>query len=242
VSSRAGETIVSLTFDDGWGSQFDAAAMLSARGMKGTFYVNTSRIGGERFLTWAQLEELEADGHEIGGHGLDHLDLTTLNKDELRRQVDDDRRGLISRGFPALSFAYPFGAYDRASEAIVRECGYASARAAWGLRNITSSDDRRGYAERVPPKRPFAVLTPCCIDWTTQSESLVSYVVAAENAGGGWVPFVLHRVEDDSSDTPAATITPRALEGFLDWLESRFGRGTRVDTVDRVVTTGRRSE
>src|SRR5690606_24950883 len=79
AAQAAGEqTVVSLTWDDGYDHQAPAAAVMNAHGMAGTFFVNSGNIGDPGFLTKAQLDSLAANGHEIGGHSLNHYDLTTL--------------------------------------------------------------------------------------------------------------------------------------------------------------------
>jgi peptidoglycan/xylan/chitin deacetylase (PgdA/CDA1 family) len=132
--AAAGPTIVSLTFDDGTADQYAARTMLAQNSLDATFYVNSNNIGtSSSFLTWDQLSDLAADGNEIGGHTLDHVDLTTVTTAEATRQVCDDRQALGSHGFAVTDFAYPFGASNSSVESIVRGCGYQSARRAWGL-------------------------------------------------------------------------------------------------------------
>jgi peptidoglycan/xylan/chitin deacetylase (PgdA/CDA1 family) len=231
-------TVVSFTFDDGWVSQYDIAyPLLQAHGMQGTFFVNSNLIGKDGRLTWSHLEELAAAGHEIGGHTLDHPDLTAVSPDEARRQIREDRQALIRHGFEARSFAYPGGAYDTVLARIVRECGYAAGRAAYGLRNLDQPrEDRRPLAERIPPSNPYAILTPCCIWSTTALSRLVAYVTTAERRGGGWVVLVLHRVCDGcGGEEPAPSISSSTLSAFLDWLEARRNIGTAVRTLGEVV-------
>jgi peptidoglycan/xylan/chitin deacetylase (PgdA/CDA1 family) len=227
------ETVVSLTFDDGTDDNFAARSLFAAHGMQATFYVNTSRIGGTGFLSWAQLEALNSDGHEIAGHTLDHVDLTTVDATEARRQVCDDRSNLRARGFIVHSFAYPYGAYDSTAMTIVRDCGYASGRGAFGLRNITSTTDTRPYAETIPPSDQYAIQTPCCIRSDTPLSALQNYVMNAEVGGGGWVPFVLHRICDGCGEP---SIRPGTLDAFLDWLKPRAVQGTIVRTVHQVIS------
>lgn len=61
---------VSLTFDDTHGSHRWVADVLYQAGMVGTFYVNSERVGGSGYLSAKDLREMEAQGHEIGGHTL----------------------------------------------------------------------------------------------------------------------------------------------------------------------------
>jgi len=234
---RSGQTVVSLTFDDGWACQFRyARPILNSFGMRATFFVNSNLVGGADRMTWEDLEALAADGHEIGGHTLDHPDLTSLEQDEARRQVCEDRDVLVARGLSARSFAYPGGAYDAALTAIVRECGYESARAAWGLRNLDQPHrDRRPLTESMPPRDAYAILTPCCLRSTTTVATLRRYVETAERKQG-WVPLVFHRVCDDcGGDTPAPSMSATAFSALLEWLASRANTGTVVETVAGVV-------
>jgi peptidoglycan/xylan/chitin deacetylase (PgdA/CDA1 family) len=238
VPGRAsvGPTVVSVSFDDGWADQSAASSMLGAHGMQATFYVNTNTIGASGFLSWADLEAISAEGHEIAGHTLDHVDLTAVNAAEARRQVCDDRANLLARGFTVKSFAYPYGEYDAAAKTIVAECGYASGRGGFGLRNITAANDSRPYAEPIPPPDPYAVLTPCCIRSDITISALQNYITQAENRGGGWVPLVLHRICSGCGDNPAPSVSPATLAAFFDWLEPRAAHGTVVRTVNQVIT------
>ena len=236
--SDASGTVVSLTFDDGWADQYEhARPILAAHGTKATFYVNSNRINTTGFLTWAHLEELHADGHEIGGHTLDHVDITELPVEEARRQVGDDRAALIDRGFEAQSFAYPYGAHDAVARSIVRDCGYTSGRAAWGLRNLDGlNGDSRPVAASIQPEDLYGIPTACCIRSTTPLANLQSQIVNAETRGGrSWVPLVLHRVCDDGGDHPAHSISPATLDRFLDWLQARDANGTVVRTIADVI-------
>jgi peptidoglycan/xylan/chitin deacetylase (PgdA/CDA1 family) len=234
----SGETVVSLTFDDGWADQYtNARSILAAHRMQATFYVNSNRINTSGFLTWTQLEALHADGHEVGGHTLDHVDLTEVSAEEARRQVGDERAMLVRHGFRVRSFAYPYGAYNARAESIVQDCGYASGRAAWGLCNLdAASVDSRPAAGNIPPKDSYAVPTLCCIRSTTSLAALRDHIVRAENGPrSGWVPLVLHRVCDDGGDRPAQSIRPAMLDSLLDWLETRAANGTVVRTVADVI-------
>ena len=233
--ASAAQTVVSLNFDDGWASQTAAASLLETHGMNGTFYVNSNTVGTADRLSWSQLAAINAQGNEIAGHTLDHVDLTAVDATEARRQVCDDRANIVAHGFVLQSFAYPYGEYNASVKTIVRECGYASGRAAFGLRNITATNDTRPYAGSIPPPDPYAVLTPCCIDSTTPLSSLQNYIVNAENRGGGWVPLVLHRVCDACGDSPGPSMSPSTLDAFLTWLQPRASNGTVVRTVGQVI-------
>jgi N-acetyl-beta-hexosaminidase len=244
----AGPTIVTLSFDDGWDSQQTAFTMMSAHGLRGTFYVNSGTLGQAGYLTWSQLSTLDAAGNEIGGHTLTHPDLTTLTAAQAQTEICQDRTNIQSHGFVVPDFAYPFGAYDSNTgsgtldvSSIVRGCGYSSGRGAFGLHNITSTTDTRPYATTIPPPNLYKMLVPCCINHASfggaspTAAALKSYVQHAETAGGGWVHFFFHRICDNcGDDSPAASISPSEFNSFLDWL-APSSSGATVKTVAQVI-------
>jgi len=249
----APRVVVSLTFNDGHVSQYDYARdALAARGMPATFYL-VSRWIDERWpccMTWWQVDELYRAGHEIGGMGLEHEDLTMSGPDwredqaRKRRQVCEDRMRLADRGYDPISFAYPGGAFATAfpdastPQDIVRGCGYLSARAVGGLGPSTGK-----HANPLPPPDPHGIRTPDRRDaGPIQLADLTGPVTAAAQRGGGWVPLVFDRIcHAGSDDYDACMSSPRSvpdttLTAFLGWL-ARAGRaggaplGTVVATV-----------
>ncbi|WP_367319901.1 polysaccharide deacetylase family protein [Streptomyces sp. HUAS ZL42] len=223
-------TVVSLTFDDGPADHYSAARpILADHGMKATFYVNSGRLGLPGYLTTAQVQQLAADGHEIGGHTVTHPHLPALGADDQKREICDDRVALLNLGVPVKNFAYPFGDSSAATEGYVADCGYNSARDVGGL--VTpGSCNGCPYANTVPPAEPYNVRTNDSVATGTTLTTLQQYVTQAEAQGGGWVPIVVHHVCGGCDPTYATT--PATLDAFLDWLQ---GRGTTVATVDEVI-------
>jgi len=236
VSSAApGQTIVSLTFDDGRTTQYSMRGPLAAHGMRATFFVNSGDVAptpGGFYMTWAQIHDLAADGNEITGHSLTHPHLTQLQPAALQHEICDDRTNLLNQGFsPVLSFAYPYAEYNAAVEAMVSQCGYLSARTVGGLR---SGNQCGGcpFAETFPPLDVYATRTPQDISSSTSLAQMEGYVTQAEQNGGGWVQLVIHGV-GDRGGVPLSQMTT-----FLDWLQPRAASGTVVKTVYDAVTGG----
>ncbi|NOK16802.1 polysaccharide deacetylase family protein [Corallococcus carmarthensis] len=100
-----GQLVVSLTFDDARASQVNAASLLEARGLRGTFFVSSGRLGIPGYLTLDQIRRFQAAGHEVGGHTVSHVQLPTLDVDSQRRQVCDDRVALMNAGLRVTSKA-----------------------------------------------------------------------------------------------------------------------------------------
>lgn len=242
-------TVVSLTFDDGSSGQYLVRGLLRNHNLHATFFVNTGTIDKVGAMTWAQLAGLARDGNEIGGHTRDHVNLrdSKLTPDQKRREVCDDRQRLVGQGFDPVSFAYPYGAYNRAAETIVRLCGYQSARAAGS--NLPNGQNE---AETIPPHDPYATAT-----WARNSESgkglrgplnlsyLTNAVTAAATRSGGWVQLVFHQVCSPSDPNYSrcmahffGSIDTTTMNSFLDWLQSRAPSGTAVKTVRQVMGAG----
>jgi hypothetical protein len=226
----AAQTIVSLTFDDGKASQSQMRSVLAAHGMKGTFFVNSAAVGASYSMSWQDLHDLAADGNEIGGHTLDHVDLTTVSASEATRQICDDRQALIAQGFSPVDFAYPFGANNSSVKQIVQSCGYDSGRGVSGLWNDCSGCP---YAETIPPPDRYGTRSAGSPVTSTTLAELQSWVTAAEQHGGGWVQMSFHQICDgcEQYSTSLSTIT-----AFLDWLQPRSANGTVVRTVHQALT------
>jgi len=141
---------VVITFDDGFSTQLRAFDILKRHNMKATFYIvnggASSRwcIGagrryndplqppsgcGDAYLNWNEIRMLDQSGLiTIGGHTLDHENLTTLPLGEQRRQIADSKAGIEHElGHNIRHFAYPYGAYNQTSIEMAREAGYVTA-------------------------------------------------------------------------------------------------------------------
>lgn len=104
---------VVITFDDGLSSDLIAAAELRRRGLRATFFVTWSRLGGAGFLNQHQVQELRRDGFRVGSHCLNHVRLAELAPHEARRQLAGSKERLESLlGEPVDSVAVPFGSYN----------------------------------------------------------------------------------------------------------------------------------
>ncbi len=238
AQAASARTIVSLTFDDGL-TQSAARAILLSHGMKATFYVNANLIGsGGGYLTKAELDQLFADGHEIGGHTTNHVDLATLSDAAQRTAICGDMQTL-NTWYPNQihSFAYPYASTGPTTQNIVAAgCtgvgAYSSARTVGGLvsgRQCTGCPT----AETIPPGNAYYINTPESIMSTTTLDQLKTLVTQAENAGGGWVPLVFHNV---CSGCSTYAITAANLDAFLTWLQARETNFTYVRTVNQVMT------
>jgi peptidoglycan/xylan/chitin deacetylase (PgdA/CDA1 family) len=215
------DTVVSLTFDDGNTDNFDIEPLLKANGLHATFYIPSGLVGSQGHMTWDQLQALQKDGNEIGGHSLNHITVRGLDTETLKHQICDDRTNLLSHGLNVISFAYPFGSYDDNAKRMVRDCGYADARIV------------RGDAPTIPPIDPYILAGfPYIVD-DTDLGKLERYVSGTRKDGGGWVILIFHHV---CNSCDYYSVTPDILNAFIPWLTQQRSKGNvNVMTVGEVM-------
>lgn len=215
-----GRTVVSLTFDDGTADQLVGAKALDKVGLPATFYVVSAWIDQPGYLSQLDLADLRMAGHEIGAHTTTHHDLAQLPAAEVERQVCNSRQTLDDWGYEPVSFAYPFTSTNATAEAVVKRCGFDTARTLGGLRSPTDCEDCPA-AESFSPKDPYMLKAPAQVNASWTLQDLKDRVTEAQRTGGGWVPLTFHDVCEDPGTTscPASkAIDPGLFEEFVEWL------------------------
>ncbi|MCW3058035.1 MAG: polysaccharide deacetylase, partial [Solirubrobacterales bacterium] len=231
MKSTPGQTVVSIEFDDGAADQYLARPILAAHNMKATFFINSAVDLNSYHMTWSQIHDLYSDGNEIGGHTLDHPHLVTLSADEAAREICNDRVNLLSQGFPATDFAYPYGDEGSAVRAQVQQCGYNSGRWIKGIFSpVCDEEPVCPFAESIPPAEPYKTRTPQNVLVTDSLANVERYVTQAQQHGGGWVQLVFHHIcnQCDTYSTTEANFTT-----LLDWLATQ--QNTTTATVQQVI-------
>ena len=245
LDSDAPTVTVSFTFDDTNGEQAEAAAILEQHGLRGTFYVNSPQLhraaaGSSGPLSIAEVLEMQARGHDIGGHTLGHLSLTDVPEVERVREIVGDRAQLMQLGIDARSFAYPYGhveaddpALGRPVLEIARESGYTSARDTNGF----VLDNCATGPESLPPTDPFDVISVRSVNEPPEGEALrvpgdsadtlLGWVDRAASCGGGWLPLVFHHLNADCAGLAQSYCFDFAE---LDRLAAALATGTRCST------------
>lgn len=118
------ESAIAITFDDGTHNQAKIAApLLDQFNFKGTFFLipglirekisdpmlSGSEHSGWGGASWEEWMPIHKSGHEIANHSFSHKDLTKLQGDALRKEIEEGAK-LIDRktGKHPCSFAYPW--------------------------------------------------------------------------------------------------------------------------------------
>jgi peptidoglycan/xylan/chitin deacetylase (PgdA/CDA1 family) len=117
---------ICITFDDGSETDLLAAApILQQAGFGATFHITVGWLGKPGHLSASQLNELSAQGFEIGCHSMTHPMLTDLDEAGLQREIADAKSQLEQIvGKPVEHFSCPGGRYDDRVVTIARAAGY----------------------------------------------------------------------------------------------------------------------
>jgi peptidoglycan/xylan/chitin deacetylase (PgdA/CDA1 family) len=136
---------VVLSFDDGYASQYHAAArMLRARRWPGVLNLQVARLDATGGLSRTQVRRMVADGREIDAHTITHPDLTAVGTKRLAAEVAGSRAAIQDAfGVPADFFSYPFGRLDATVRDAVRKAGFLGATT---VRRGLASADGDAYA------------------------------------------------------------------------------------------------
>ena len=205
VPSVFSEGAVSLVFDDGWDSQYDhAAPKLREANFKGTFFIATDRLdnrGFDEIVSRRQVKKLAAMGHEIAAHTLTHPHLSALERDTERKEIEGSKKDLEQMGIaPIVSFAYPFGDYDRDTLALVQNAGFFGARSTTPGAATVASDKYQ-----LPH---FSVENTSTLE---EMKRAVDEAIAKKE----WLIFSFHQIDRSNAKY---SITPKNFDALIDYL------------------------
>ncbi len=131
--------LAAVTFDDGMANNHEIALpILNEYGIRASVYVTIGFIdrsspwigpGGDgAMMSEPQLRDLAAAGWELGAHTMTHPDLSTLDYEQCRQEIQDSRIALEQIADVSVeTFAYPFGRYGPQAIAATRDSGMIAA-------------------------------------------------------------------------------------------------------------------
>jgi peptidoglycan/xylan/chitin deacetylase (PgdA/CDA1 family) len=118
-----------ITIDDGHQDGYTYAfPILERYRLLATYFIVTGRMGRGDNLSATEVLRLAASGMEIADHTANHADLPTLSRIAAEAQIEIAAQTIAALiGHRPTTFAYPFGAEDRAVVALVHAAGFAMA-------------------------------------------------------------------------------------------------------------------
>ena len=101
-----------ISFDDHNMSDYEKAyPFLQARGIRGTSYVITSRVGESGKMDWSHLKELKEAGWGIEFHSHNHINLSSSSDEVIREDFEIGFQTFLDNDLPKpRHLAYPYGA------------------------------------------------------------------------------------------------------------------------------------
>lgn len=128
AGTRPAKAQIVFTFDDSpYTDKSIIMPMLTSKGIKGVFCVFTQTISPETTsstsLTWQDLRDWEAAGHEIASHSRTHVNLTTVADDPtvLEYEIGSSRDLLVQNGLNVTGWCWPHSVSTAAARAVVRK-------------------------------------------------------------------------------------------------------------------------
>lgn len=114
---------VILSFDDDYVDEwYTVNSILEPYNWKATFFVSKfNQLSSDKIL---KLKELKNYGHEIGGHGLNHLNAVSFISANgtdayLNQEINPMINAMNENNLSLNSFAYPFGSRNTTTDAIL---------------------------------------------------------------------------------------------------------------------------
>ena len=198
----AASGIVSISFDDGYDSDYKTArAIMQDCGIgAATSYVIADKVGLPGRMNTDQLTEMrEVHGWDIAAHA--STDLTTLDEAGMRKEFETIRSFLLEHGYPegAAHFALPMGRYN---DLVLR----TSQSYFDSLRTIDVAQ------ETVTPGDPFRLRVFYCGSYTTEIQ--VARALAQCKEYASWMHMVFHRV-DATPDGAPESVSADNFERFM---------------------------
>lgn len=151
LENRIDKPYISFSSDDGFKNNLLAAEVLNKYKAKACFFINPGLIGESdfkkisghckhklhlppvEFMNWDDVQQMLAQGHEIGGHTMYHDNMVSMNEAFLKQDTGDTFRILSERCGNTRHFAFPYGRFHHFSEKgrkAVFDAGFASCASA----------------------------------------------------------------------------------------------------------------
>jgi len=128
---------IQTSWDDGKKQDLRLADLLRQYEVPATFYIPNSTE-----LSIEEIKGISID-FEIGGHTVNHIPLTDLNKTEARWEIKWNKRWLEDIiGRPLTSFCYPKGYYTQRDVKLVKEAGFQEART---VKRLSTSKPKKKF-------------------------------------------------------------------------------------------------
>lgn len=203
-----------ITYDDDSNTIYENAFPYhQSENVPGVFYVIPSRIGTGQLNTWGVSETwerlLEMDRAttgriEIQHHTYQHLDVTTLNNDALRDDLENANELFIAHGIFPSHFAYPGGGNNARTRNVLQDY----------FESATTTEDGHNIFNLHPMKIKRK---------SSDAITLAVYKDAIDKAvqGNGWLITYQHAIHPSGLSNGQICQTPATMIELIQYAKSK---------------------
>ena len=151
LTANIDDKYICFSSDDGFKNNIKAASIFDEFGVKCCFFICPNIVGVKdynklneftrkrlnmaavEFMGWNEIEELKKNGHEIGGHTLNHAKLSEVEFPQAEDEIRQSYEIILKELGDVTHFAWPYGRFFHFNETlknIVFEAGYKSCASA----------------------------------------------------------------------------------------------------------------
>ena len=152
------------------------------------------------YVNLAQIQRIQALGHEIGCHTASHKHLPREPEKIMRNEIFLSRSFFQHHGITTDTFAYPFGEYDERVQQIVKEAGFHGARSAI-----------RGFNDRTIER---SLLQCQAVKLSTTTAQVIDWIEAAKTQEK-WLILMFHQVDLEGRELSTRPETLGAIAEYL---------------------------
>ncbi len=210
------QPLISVTFDDGWKSQYtNALPVLSKHQIFPTYYLVSSYLNQPEYLTKSEAHSLQLSGGEIGSHSVTHPLLTSLPLEQMLNELVQSKTDLQKDYGQINSFSVP---YDDYNDTLINSAKnyYTSVRISdSGYNNIGTFDKYRLKTQNITN--------------STTINELNGWIMQAKR-DNSWLILLYHQVDENGGDY---SITPANFDLQMSAIKSS---GIKTNTVKQALT------
>lgn len=158
AGARPASPALTISWDDGSPCDLRLADLLDKHQLAATFYVPTRNSEGRDTLTARQVAEI-ATRFEIGGHGQNHVALTSISPAEQARELSQNKLYLEeATGRTITGFCLVRGAGRTREYALARRCNFIYVRTILRARNLAApGKGALNVTEQFYPHSPITI-------------------------------------------------------------------------------------
>ena len=219
IAAPLSDGAISIVFDDNYDNQYDYAwPSMQQRGISGTFYIRTDTMETPGYMSYSELQTLQASGNEVASHSVTHRSFTSLSDAEIQNECSNSKLALETNGLLISNFAYPNGNTTNHIDSIVDNY-YRSGRTAYAS----------PYLVTVPTSQ-FRLPGFSSEDEPSELDSLKN-IINQISSTNSWGVILFHNIVPNDNSSPYTT----SLADFENFLDFTISKNVKFLTINQTL-------